>query len=165
MMLRNLSFGEMNALSEDAQLSPRVRQHKNIHRTFADPCQRLLNAIGMESYIRPHRHLSDPKAETLVAVRGTFALIAFCARGTVREIQRFGTERYANDCVSCFGVEVGPDVWHTVVALKDHSVLLEVKAGPFEPAYAKDLAPWAPEEGSDNAMAYLQYLRGLAQNA
>jgi len=37
-------------------------------------------------------------------------------------------------------------------------VLLEVKAGPFDPNQPKDLAPWAPEEGSDAAANYLNRL-------
>ena len=55
----------LSSLIGEAAQSPRARQHRNIHRSYVDPCQRFLNAIGMESYIRPHRHLLDPKAETL----------------------------------------------------------------------------------------------------
>jgi hypothetical protein len=45
-----------------------------------------------------------------------------------------------------------------VVALEPGCVLLEVKAGPFDPNQPKDLAPWAPEEGSEAAADYLNFL-------
>jgi hypothetical protein len=48
--------------------------------------------------------------------------------------------------------------WHTVIALEPGCVLLEVKAGPFDPNQPKVLAPWAPEEGSDAAGDYLSRL-------
>ncbi|MFN7835777.1 MAG: WbuC family cupin fold metalloprotein, partial [Burkholderiaceae bacterium] len=56
------------------------------------------------------------------------------------------------------GAEVPASTWHTVIALESGSVLLEVKAGPFDPSMPKDLAPWAPEEGASNARPYLQDL-------
>jgi hypothetical protein len=56
------------------------------------------------------------------------------------------------------GAEVACNTWHTVVALEAGCVLLEVKAGPFDPNQPKDLAPWAPEEGSSAAESYLQQM-------
>ena len=55
-------------------------------------------------------------------------------------------------------VELEPDTWHTVVALESGCILLEVKAGPFDPSQPKDIASWAPEEGTPQARAYLQKL-------
>jgi hypothetical protein len=37
-------------------------------------------------------------------------------------------------------------------------VLLEIKAGPFDPKQPKNLATWAPEEGSAEARDYLNRL-------
>jgi hypothetical protein len=36
--------------------------------------------------------------------------------------------------------------------------LLEVKAGPFDPNQPKDLAPWAPDEGTAGANNYMNKL-------
>jgi hypothetical protein len=41
------------------------------------------------------------------------------------------------------------------------SILLELKAGPFNPNAAKEPAPWAPEEGTSDGRDYLQRLREL----
>lgn len=129
-----------------------MRQHLNIHQSFDDPCQRFFNAIGLGSYIRPHRHLLDPKPEDLIAIRGLFAVVLFSDEGEVSDVVHFGTEKYAGIAA---GVEVAPDTWHTVVALTKDAVLLELKAGPFDSAAAKDLAPWAPEEGTPEGRRYV----------
>ena len=149
----------LNALSCEAKQSVCARQHHNIHETYEDPCQRLLNAIEINSYIRPHRHSLDPKVETLIAVRGFFALITFCDDGSVEKIVRFGTENYQNDKSNSVGVELQPRTWHTILALVSDSILFELKAGPFNPHAAKEFASWAPEEdSSEEAQAYLQKL-------
>lgn len=148
------------SLVNEAERSPRARQHRNIHTSYEDPCQRFMNAIGMDSYIRPHRHALDPKAETLVAVRGLFALVIFDDSGNIQEVIRFGTERHAGSGDLSVGVDLTPGIWHTIVALQPGSILLELKAGPFNPNAAKEPAPWAPEEGTEEGLRYLQGLRG-----
>lgn len=152
-------FSQLIAQAEERQ---RRRQHHNLHSSYEDPCQRLLNAIAMDSYIRPHRHALDPKAESLIAIRGLFALITFEDGGAVDEVVRFGSEIFCReDPAVAFGVELPPDTWHTVVALAPESVLLELKPGPFDPNGAKELADWAPEEESAEARVYLESLRQL----
>lgn len=115
----------------------------------------------MESYIRPHRHALDPKSECLVAVRGLFALLAFDDAGNVVETVRFGTEKYGQTEQLSVGVELPPGTWHTIIAQVPDSVLLELKAGPFDPTLAKEWAPWAPDEGAIEAQPYLSNLRNL----
>lgn len=140
-----------------AHASPRNRQHRNIHISYQDPCQRLFNAIEPGSYIRPHRHFTDPRDEMLIAIRGHMVLLAFNDQGGLVDAVHFGQNARASQPIA-IGAEVTADQWHTVVALEPGSVLLEVKAGPFDPASPKDLAPWAPEENTDQARAYLQSL-------
>ena len=113
----------------------------------------------MDSYIRPHRHRSAGSDETLVALRGLFALMTFDDEGLVRHAAPFGSERCAVEMGCALAVIVEATVWHTVLALTPGAVLLECKAGPFDPDAAKDLAPWAPEEGTAAAAAYLGELR------
>lgn len=131
-----------------------MRQHLNIHRDYEEPCQRFLNAIGIDSYIRPHRHALDPKAETIFAVRGLFALLVFDDEGAITRIEKFGTEGLCDNA----GVELAAATWHTILALTPGAVALELKAGPFQPSAAKEPASWAPEEGSRDAAGYLQFL-------
>ncbi len=158
MTVTRFSHEYLGTVIGEATRSPRARQHCNIHQSHNDPCQRLFNAIGMDSYIRPHRHSLDPKAECLVAVIGLFALVTFYDDGSAYEVVRFGTEKYGQVEDLSFGVELPPGTWHTVIALVPDSVLLELKAGPFDPKAAKEPAPWAPEEGSSEAAPYTHRL-------
>ena len=154
--MKLFSLDYLSDLTLQAKISGRLRQHRNVHQSFQDPCQRLFNAIEPGSYIRPHRHSSDPRDELLVAIRGLMVLITFDDRGTVTNVLRLGTEKYGPATFPA--VEVPSDVWHTVIALESGCVLLETKAGPFDPNQPKDLAPWAPDENGPNAKQYLEKL-------
>jgi cupin fold WbuC family metalloprotein len=125
----------LNELTAQAQSSPRKRQHLNIHESYADPCQRLFKAIEPSSYIRPHRHATDPRDELLIAVRGSMALVTFDEQGMVTKVVRFGTGKNGENFA--VGAEVQANTWHTVIALESGCVLLEVKAGPSTPASRK----------------------------
>ena len=83
----------LNLIGE-GRASARLRATYNFHKSYEERAQRLLNAIGVDSYIRPHRHLLDPKNECLIAVMGLFALILFDDSGNVLNISKFGTEKY-----------------------------------------------------------------------
>lgn len=146
----------LNKLTAQAKGSQRKRQHRNIHESYAEPCQRLFNAIEPGSYIRPHRHAADPRDELLIAIRGLMALVEFDEQGKVTGVVRFGMDRNGEGLA--FGAEVPASTWHTVIALEPGCVLLEVKAGPFDPNQPKDLATWAPDEGSAPASEYLKKL-------
>lgn len=159
--MRALTHASLDLLVEEARLSPRKRQHANVHQRYDDPCQRLFNAITVESYIRPHRHMIDPRCETLLAVRGSFALLLFGEGGEVLDVVRFSAGSILHPAVNV-GVEVAPADWHTVIASESGSVLLEIKAGPFDPAAAKEFAPWAPAEDAVDAVPYFRELQRAA---
>ena len=148
---------EINKIIEKAQGSDRQRQHYNLHSNYAAPCQVLLNAICPESYIQPHRHTSDPKSEYLFWVSGDLVVFYFSDSGKIKNFIQLGPEAY-----KARGVKLISKDWHTVVALADNSVILEVKAGPFIPDSKKDFAFWAPAEGSASASQYLLQLKHVA---
>lgn len=146
----------LDSLAYEAKVSPRRRQHRNLHASAAEPCQRLLNAVWPDSYIRPHRHSAYKTPECLLALRGTFALLEFDADGEILSVHRFGAG------AELAIVEIPPDAWHTVLALTDGAVLFEAKSGPYSPEAAKTFAPWAPPEGSAGQAAYLAALHRAA---
>jgi cupin fold WbuC family metalloprotein len=154
MTVKVFSVECLNLLVTQAKNSPRLRQHSNIHLDYADPCQRLFNSIEPDSYIRPHRH----RIETLFAIRGLMALVAFNNDGAIEGIQRFGIGSSSGALNIAAGIEIPSDKWHTVVSLASGSILLEIKAGPFDPNMPKSLAPWAPDEGTPDGANYLKQL-------
>jgi cupin fold WbuC family metalloprotein len=141
-----------------ASQSDRLRAHANVHGAYTDQCQKLFNAIRIDSYIRPHRHSLDPKDECLIAIRGLFGFIEFSEKGSIESITLFGSEKYSQQLSIASGIELPAGVWHTVVSLVDESILFEVKSGPFDPSVAKEFAPWAPEEGALESKEYAEQL-------
>ena len=160
MSARVFTFDQFAGLHDQAKASPRLRQHLNIHASHEAPFQRLLIAFGLDSYVRPHRHNLVPKDETLVAVQGLLGVLVFDDAGQVVQQFKLGTQSHA-------GPDIGPVVdmpagtWHTVLALTPDAVLLEGKAGPFDPQGPREFADWAPEEGTDEALALLREWRSL----
>lgn len=150
---------QLDELSRRAQASPRLRMNHNFHASPDDPCQRLLNAIEPGSYVRPHRHRLQPKAELFVAVRGRMALLHFDQRGTLLAV----VPLVAGGATAV--AEVATGEWHTIVALERGSVFLEVKAGPYRPIDAEDFAEWAPAEGTAAATELLARWQGLGRGA
>jgi cupin fold WbuC family metalloprotein len=144
-------FDELTALAGN---SARGRMHYNLHKDYADPCQRLLNAIGTNSYIPPHRHVGEFAVETLVVLRGSLAVYIFDDVGSILKLLKLECPPLGECSDRCVGVELPAATWHSVVALVDGSVLLELKAGPFNPEAPKELAKWAPAEGTAEAKAF-----------
>ncbi|QWC95538.1 WbuC family cupin fold metalloprotein [Polynucleobacter paneuropaeus] len=158
MAIVKISAQLIDGLNQRVKLFPRLRLHHNFHADYSDAVQLLVNAVDVNSYIRPHRHLMDPKSECLIALKGSFALVSFDDGGTVEDVIKFGSESHIGD-VENFGVNIPPGIWHTVIALTKNSVLFESKSGPFFPLRAKEFAFWAPPENSSEAIYFLENLR------
>ena len=75
MTITRFDHAYLDTLCTQARASPRLRQHRNVHTDYADPCQRVFNAITTRSYLVPHRHALSPRDETMLAVRGRLALV------------------------------------------------------------------------------------------
>ncbi|MEO6324703.1 MAG: WbuC family cupin fold metalloprotein [Thermoanaerobaculia bacterium] len=136
----------LTELSAAARLHPRKRLNRNLH-AMDDPTHRLLNAIEPGSYVRPHRHLSPPKSETVIVVSGALGLLLFDETGLIvgSDTLEAGGER--------FGADLAPGAWHSIVSLAAGTVFFECKPGPYVRPAEADLAPWSPEEGSEEAAA------------
>lgn len=154
----------LDVLSTQAIASPRLRQHRNLHTSYAEPCQRFFNAIEPGSYLRPHRQALIPRSKLLIAIRGRFALMIFDDEGAVTQIVRISPGESMAARGWAVGAEVPPGHWNTVVSLATGSVLLEIKAGPYDPNAARELAPWAPPDNSPDVLRYLKNLEELVAN-
>ena len=137
---------------EASRESPRRRIIFPFHESNEDPLQRMLNVLQPGSYVRPHRHLSPPKAEPIVVLNGDVQVVIFSETGVVE--QRIDLAAGSDK----IGVDIRPGVFHCFFARKKDTVLFEVKPGPYEAINDKDFASWAPEEGSPEAEVYLASL-------
>src|SRR5262245_7663109 len=128
-----------------SRTSPRRRVIQPFHKRDSELLHRMLNVVQPGSYVRPHRHLDPPKDEAFIVLRGALAFFTFEDDGRIRDAARLAPDGDA------FGVDLGPGVFHSMVALSADTVIYEVKTGPYVRATDKDFAPWAPEEGQPEA--------------
>lgn len=154
--------------------SPRLRMNLNFHRTLDENPHRFLNAMLRGTYVRPHRHLFPPKAESFVLLEGAVLFLIFDEGGEIasgrilvapslsanvaafrRMSENVRTEFRAD---SAWGVDLDPGLWHTLLPLSERALIFEVKPGPYEKAGDKEFPGWAPAEKDANTEAYLQSL-------
>jgi cupin fold WbuC family metalloprotein len=142
-------------VAEQASASPRRRMNYNFHDGPAENPHRFLNVLLRGTYVRPHRHAAPPKAETFVVLEGSADVILFDDGGEIVARYQLGENSPEGHL---WGVDLAPNIWHTVVARSERVVCFEVKPGPWEPATDKDFAVWAPEENDPAAQRYLKTL-------
>ena len=143
----------LDAASARARSGARRRHMHNFHQDYGEPIQRMLNALEPDSYVQPHRHPPGSDVEVFVGLRGRLGVLEFDEAGAVRGafvVDPAGPVR---------GIEIPSGTWHTILALDPGTVAYEVKAGPYDPASAKEPAPWAPPEGDPLAPEALARFR------
>ena len=138
-------------MMERAAASPRKRTNHNLHESADDPVQRYCIAATRESYFRPHRHPSN--WEVALVFLGRFDLIMFDDGGTIAERHTVGPD------TGKVGFEIEANRWHCWLPLTDEGAFFEIKQGPYDPATAAEFAPWAPEEGTVEALLFVDKLR------
>jgi cupin fold WbuC family metalloprotein len=144
----------------EAKSNPRKREILVLQRGDRDPLQRMLNAIQPGSYVRPHRHSSPPKAESLVLLTGAIGFVPFFEDGTPDRENFILLDKTRGVLAADFR----EGLWHTFFALEPDTVVFEVKPGPYDPATDKEFAPWAPAEDAPDAASYLSSLEQIFRN-
>lgn len=127
-----------------------------MNRSTTEGVQRLVNYIQRGSYIKPHLHPMPECIENLAVLQGAMGVIVFDESGTVLEAHHL----IAGDAASSM-IDIEQGVWHTLVPLADDTVILEIKRGPYDAKTDKSFAPWAPDEGTPEAQAWLRRMEAL----
>ena len=86
-------------------------------------------------------------------------MIVFADTGELEDILVLDSRR------QCWGVEIPAERYHTILSRSVGSVFYEVKQGPYDSQRAKEFAPWAPLEGTPEALAHLQRLHRWVDQA
>jgi len=139
-----LSRAELDGLSREARSRLRLRINRNLH-AMDEPVHRLLNAIEPGSYVRPHRHLSPPKSETLIVVSGELGLVTFDDEGAVTSAARLSAAG------PLYGADLPAGTWHSIVALATGTVFSRPSLAPTVPPGREDVASWSAAEGDPGA--------------
>jgi len=137
-----------------AKVSPRLRMNFNFHHELNDSINRLLNAMEPGTYLRPHRHCNPDKQEIFLLLRGQAVVFLFDDEGHI-------TETFKLDPLNgCYGAEIPPRIWHSLLVLESGTVVYEIKEGPFNPLTPENIAPWSPPPEDTKAVKdYLEKLR------
>lgn len=128
----NITQTLLDALTDQAKASPRLRMNYDLRNSADDHSQRMLNAIEPGSEVPIHRHRSS--SETVVCLRGRLVEEYY------DELERICTERIElspNGSVVALNIPAGQ--WHTVQALESGTVILEMKNGAYEPISDVDI--------------------------
>jgi cupin fold WbuC family metalloprotein len=151
--LKFLDADLLNALSGTAKTSARLRMNHNLHPANETGVQRLAIAMEPGTYVRPHRH--NHSWEVLIALRGSFSIVTFNDEG--KELHRFVLGGSGASVV-----EMPAGTWHSVAARETGSIVFEVKQGAYVPVAPADFAAWAPEDATEAAKKFVDYVLGIA---
>lgn len=148
-MVKVIDSGYIETLNQQAQQSERKRSHGILSESETDPVQRLCIVLEPESYVRPHIHTATDKWELLVMLQGSAFVLLFDDEGVVTDkiyLSSHSEEEGGS------AIEIPPNTWHSLVATKNDTLVLEVKPGPNDPSHSS-FASWAPENQSADSDA------------
>ncbi len=114
----------LDKVEEEARRSPRLRMNRNIHESFDDRVQQMINVLIPGTLMPVHRHLHS--SETFILLRGKMFVMYYDELG--REVERILLDPLAGN----YGVNIPKGQWHGVEVIET-SAILEVKEGPYTP--------------------------------
>lgn len=131
-MCMKITQALLDSLTNQAKASPRLRVNLDLRNTQEDLSQRMLNAIEPGSVVPIHRHKNT--SETVV-----------CLRGRVLEEYYDEYERICCDSIELtpngpiVAINIPAGQWHTLRALEEGTVIIEMKDGAYKPIEAEDI--------------------------
>ena len=144
--INNKLLGDITILARN---SSRKRKNYNFHISLDERIHRMLNVFEIGTYVQPHKHENPDKTETFIILKGKVLVVIFNEVGDITEF----TLLSANE--GNYGIEIPPRVWHSLIAMENHSVVYEVKDGPYSEITDKNFASWAPKEGDKDCDEYI----------
>lgn len=137
-----------------AKNAERKRTNHNFHKQ-EEVYQRFLNVLSKNTYISPHRHLSDPKPETFVVLDGEIGFLIFQENGEIQEYHKLSSKGPKR------GIDLQPGVWHSLVCLTETAVCFEGKSGPYDPKIDKEFHTNFPLEGDEKVPETIRFFESF----
>ncbi len=115
----------LDEISVEAKENNRLRKNFNLHDSFDDKVQRLLNALEPGTEIPIHRHLNT--VETYFVIRGSLTVNIYDdMKNPVKTVTLNPTD-------GKYGVTIPEGEWHSIKVIDKGTVIFEVKEGPYIP--------------------------------
>ena len=121
----------LNALTEKAKASERLRMHYDLRDSAEEQSMRMLNALEPGTVIPIHRH--NETSEEVICIRGCVEEVLYDDCG--REVARLRLSPRSG--VMYCRVPMGQ--FHTCQSLESGSVIIEFKAGKYNPRTTEDI--------------------------
>ena len=138
-MVKYYGIKEFEALQKQAEQSPRLQAHLNVHTT--------LDAAVPATFIstEPDTYMPSPSPS-----RGAQVGVPDGAQGPPRSVDIRRCRAITRRCMltpdGTQGVEIPSGVWHGYLCHESGTLALEVKEGAYRPTAEEDFAPWSPRK-------------------
>lgn len=120
----------LDKITEEAEVSPRLRMNFNLHKSLDAKAQRLFNVLLPGTVLPVHRHTHTD--ETYILLRGRMFVVFYDDLGGQ-------SERYLLEPqIGKYGVHIPAGQWHTIEVIEP-SAIFEVKDGPYTPLQPEDI--------------------------
>lgn len=127
-LLSDVAF--LNALTEKAKESERLRMHYDLRDSAKEQSMRMLNALEPGTVIPIHRH--NDTSEDVVCIRGCVEEVMFDDNGN--EVSRV----HLSPLSGIMHCHVPMSQYHTCRSLESGSVIIEFKNGKYNPCTTEE---------------------------
>lgn len=121
----------LDNLSEQAKVTPRLRQSFDLRNSVEDKSQRMLNALEPGTIMPIHKHRNS--SETMIVIKGSLKEYFYDEQGNVTG------EWVCAPNSDCIGINIPAGQWHNLECLESGTVLFESKDGAWEPLGEEDV--------------------------
>lgn len=121
----------LDALTEEAKNSPRLRMNKDMRTSIDDKSQRMFNALEPGTVLPIHRHRLT--TETILCVRGTIRVEYYDDNMNLTDSYDLGAKY---DAVA---IQIPVGQWHSAISMESGTIMFEAKDGPYEPLLPIDV--------------------------
>ena len=153
--ISNLTHIDISNYFARAKESSRDRFPLILHKK-GDFENKVINFLGLNSYMHPHLHPGQEKIESIYLIQGKCAIIYFNDSGLIDDVKVLNKPNQF--------IRVPAFKWHTYVMLSDNVITYETMDGIYNSDSWKLFADWAPIESSAVAKDYLQMLKKAVSN-
>ncbi len=147
----------LDTLTEKAKASERLRMHYDLRDSAEEQSMRMLNALEPGTVIPIHRH--NDTSEEVICIRGCVEEVIYNDCGA--EVARFRLSPRSG-VMHC---RVPMRQFHTCKSLESGSVIIEFKAGKYNPRATEDIfVPVAATESTEPSNQIENSLDSLKKN-
>ncbi len=121
----------LDALTEQAKASPRLRMNLDLRNSPADQSQRMFNALEPGTVMPIHRHRNS--SETIVVLRGKVKWLYYNDQGELTDTFIVAPNS------ALVGLSVPMGQWHSIESMESGTVIFEAKDGAWTALEDEDL--------------------------